>query len=248
MQLIYYTIGKDVKYLDLLSLSIESLRKYGNYTGDILVIADSATQEAVKTLKDVTSIMPVAKVVKGYQASINKLKIYNYPAIHNYTKILYLDMDILIQQDIQPMFDKIEKISVGVEAPLMCNSPWYGSYLLNKNQTARCRKNKIRGINAGTIGFDIAYLNHIQNIENSLVNDPRIHQYAEQASVNRYLLSHSNIYDTRFNPNIFIPANIDGYLLNKDKTVLHFCGGIGNYDKKINQMREYYKRIIDESN
>ena len=110
MQLIYYTIGKDVKYLDLLSLSIESLCKYGNYTGDILVIADSATQEAVKTLKDVTAIMPVAKVVKGYQASINKLKIYKYSAIHNYTKILYLDMDILIQQDIQPMFDKIEKI------------------------------------------------------------------------------------------------------------------------------------------
>lgn len=248
MQLIYYNIGKATKYLDLLSLSIESLRKFGGYTGDILVIADTVTFDGAKQLKEVTSVMRVAEAVESYQAALNKLKIYKYKNITNYTKILYLDMDILVQREVQPMFNKIDKISVGTEKHLMCDDGWFGSYLMSDTQISRCKQNNIRGINSGTIGIDINYLSHMKHMEAGLAKDPRINLYAEQATVNQYLLSHSNIYDTRFTQHICLFVDLKNYKLNKDKTILHFCGGIGKYDKKINQMREYYKRMLDESN
>lgn len=243
MQLVYYNIGKDLKYLDLLSLSIESLRKFGNYTGDILVIADTVTCDAVKELKEVTAVMQVDKAVESYQAALNKLKIYKYQDISKYTKILYLDMDILVQHEVQPMFNRIDKISVGAEVSLMCDDGWFGSYLMTEPQIARCKRNNIRGINSGTIGIDINYLSHMKHMEAALANDPRINRYAEQATVNHYLLCHSNIYDTRFNPYICLFVDLKNYQLNKDKTILHFCGGIGEYDRKIKHMRDYYRRM-----
>ena len=38
MSLVYYTLGYNIKYLDLLELSIKSLKKF--YRGDIAVICD----------------------------------------------------------------------------------------------------------------------------------------------------------------------------------------------------------------
>lgn len=247
MELIYYTIGGNPIYSNILKLSIDTLIKYGKYNGDIVVITDSSTIDNVKQIEYIKDVIHVDEISNGHESSINKLKIYKYKNIYNYKKILYLDIDILIQNDIEKIFKKIKNISVVEEKELMIDNVWFGNYMLTKPQQEECVKNKIHGINAGTIGFDIDYLKNIIEIESYVSLDSNKNIYAEQPSVNNYLLNNRDIYNSNLTEDVVLFAKPADYIINKEKTILHFCGGIGSYTRKITEMLEYYRMIHDNN-
>jgi hypothetical protein len=107
MDLVYYTIGFDVKYIDLLQLSIKSLRKHNSI--DVLVICDESMidicSDKLKEFKNI-QIVSSADSVGPMEASIKKLTIFDYD-ISKYKRLMLIDSDILVDIHLHKIFDKV---------------------------------------------------------------------------------------------------------------------------------------------
>lgn len=107
--LIYYTVYFNKGYVELFDLSVRSLLKNSSKSFDILVITDTETKgritktEAAK-LKDLKYFVTNSPV-DGVNASKKKVDIFEYPEIANYSKVIFLDCDIVAQRSIDPLLE-----------------------------------------------------------------------------------------------------------------------------------------------
>jgi lipopolysaccharide biosynthesis glycosyltransferase len=106
-QLVYYTVGYSSAYIDVLGLSVRSLRASG-YSGDIAVLCDESMLSRCKDVVGPGAIYhPFANAKTPEQASMNKLRIFELPTIESYDRILFLDSDILVHMNVEALFEKI---------------------------------------------------------------------------------------------------------------------------------------------
>lgn len=107
--LIYYTVYFDSGYVDLLELSINSIKEKSKINFDILIITDQATRELILkrefSQKTKLNFFITETPKDGWEASRNKLLIYDYKKINSYNKILFLDCDIICRSDISDIFN-----------------------------------------------------------------------------------------------------------------------------------------------
>ena len=95
--LVYYTVfGGDVFY-DNLRCSIDALRDFGEYTGDVLVFSDRAftyrrAQNVVLSLPDAPESVAI------------RIACYRYFDFAAYRRVLFLDADILACRPVAPVF------------------------------------------------------------------------------------------------------------------------------------------------
>lgn len=230
MNLIYYSFGSDDRFRNLIDLSIESVRKYGKYTGDIAI--SECRRSYGKGICD------------PEESSINKLNI-NKLDLSKYEKVLYLDSDVLVCGDVNPIFSKIKKISVGEERELMCGNNWFGAYMFRPDEIYECVSKKIYGINAGIFGFTANYAKYLLDIMQLVDSDPNRQSYAEQPSFNRYLFKNQHLYEPNLTGDVVLFAKPDRFKEYAGKTFLHFCGGIGSYDRKLFEMKEMMRLLND---
>ena len=93
MNLIYYTIGSNIDYVELLEMNINSLEKFYNPDIELLIITDNETKNIIET-KIITKftinykILPLVDSLN--QSSYNKFKIYDFNGINKvfFIKIL----------------------------------------------------------------------------------------------------------------------------------------------------------------
>ena len=92
--LIYYTIGNNKLFIDLLKKSIHTLNKT-DYDGDLLIITDFK-EEILKQIefKNKIYFYEVNKT-NFIESSANKFKIYKFSNVNDYDKIIYCDADVL---------------------------------------------------------------------------------------------------------------------------------------------------------
>lgn len=107
--LIYYTVYFNKGYVELFDLSVRSLLKNSSKPFDILVITDAETKELIaKTeaakLKDLDYFV-TSSPADGVNASKKKVDIFEYPEIANYSKVIFLDCDIVAQRSIDPLLE-----------------------------------------------------------------------------------------------------------------------------------------------
>jgi alpha-N-acetylglucosamine transferase len=96
-----------MKYIDLLYLSIRSVRKYNKV--DILIICDESMvticSNKLKEFKNIW-IVQTPDSIGPMEASIKKLTIFDYD-ISKYKKIMLIDSDILVDIHLTKIFDKV---------------------------------------------------------------------------------------------------------------------------------------------
>lgn len=110
--LIYYTIGCDANYLKLLEMSISLIidnTPVINFDFLVLTTADFLpTLRASAVLKKVKNltfhVVETAIPDDGVFISMNKTKIFSYPGLSNYKKVLFLDCDIVCLKDVSGLF------------------------------------------------------------------------------------------------------------------------------------------------
>lgn len=107
--LIYYAVYFNKGYIELFDLSVRSLLKNSSKPFDILVITDTETKELIaKTeaakLKDLNYFV-TSSPLDGVDASKKKVDIFEYPEITNYSKVIFLDCDIVAQRSIDPLLE-----------------------------------------------------------------------------------------------------------------------------------------------
>lgn len=111
--LLYYAVF-GVDYTMLLELSLKTLinnEQHKNF--DVLFITDVYTLKLIRSIECLKEFnwdyYLVSQPQDGVDASIAKLKIYSYPKIQDYSKILFIDTDVICKGD----FSEVFKASTG---------------------------------------------------------------------------------------------------------------------------------------
>jgi alpha-N-acetylglucosamine transferase len=103
----YYIFGDNDYYYKLLKISIISLLIFGKYDGDILIISDVNIDKKLLNDIDYYNFKFMVVDINSYNKLFGKFYIYNYIDINYYDKVMFLDLDTIIQNNINVIFKSI---------------------------------------------------------------------------------------------------------------------------------------------
>ena len=109
--LIYYSVGGDTGFLDTLKLSVTSLLANGGNGFDLLFICpQSWTSNITAMMLELQtnvdySFHIVDDTDDGIQVALNRFNIFDFSNIDEYSNVMYLDADIIINDDINSLFN-----------------------------------------------------------------------------------------------------------------------------------------------
>ena len=109
-KLIYSCVFHNEGYLDLIDLLLKSYSQFGNVAdkADYLIICSPKFKDAIQRFFNKLNIKGkiwVLNPVNKFEACYYRLKIFDYPDIDQYDKILYLDTDLIICNDLNTILD-----------------------------------------------------------------------------------------------------------------------------------------------
>jgi len=112
--LVYFTINYNREYIDLFMYCLRSIINKDEYNAfDLLVICPDSFEDIINELIYERNIdlkgfnllfHNVPEANDGVDASMNKLKIYQFKNIIDYGKVLFLDVDIMAKEPISELF------------------------------------------------------------------------------------------------------------------------------------------------
>lgn len=255
MELVYYTIGFNTKYLRLLHLSILSLRKHNSI--DVMVICDECmVKECTDKLKEFKNIIivPCENSTGAMDSSMKKLRIFDYD-ISKYSKVLFVDSDILVDIHLNSIFNKItdHKLYARVEhfTIRMHDTKYFSLGTYGKEDFDFFAKNNIYPFNCGLFAFinTADMKKHFSNILDIIKTHTGTYYY-EQSFMNVYFnrLNLTNL--TVINPtNCVLGIHIDKIpilILDKNKyckKIFHFSA-TREADSKLREMIWWYNKFL----
>lgn len=255
MELVYYTIGFNTKYLRLLHLSILSLRKHNSI--DVMVICDECmVKECTDKLKEFKNIIivPCENSTGAMDSSMKKLRIFDYD-ISKYSKVLFVDSDILVDIHLNSIFNKINdhKLYAGAEhfKISMHDTKYFSLGIYGTEDFDFFAKNNIYPFNCGLFAFinTADMKQHFSNILDIVKTHTGIYYY-EQSFMNFYfnklnLTNLTVINPTNYDLN-FDTDKIPILILNKNKyrnKFFHFSTK-RDADDKLREMIWWYNKFL----
>lgn len=251
MNLIYMCVFHQESYIQLLKLLIHSISVKANIhpeTTHILIYTSAAFQPLIeKELAEYVSLpirytlMELDTIMK---ASCCKLNIFQYDKIHIYDKILYLDTDVLVNGDVNVLFDldiSPEKMYALEEGELV--GDYWGGQFFDKATTSPTT----RAFSAGVFYFRnsesmrtlfAAILAHIQDY---IYEKGNRHPVCLDQPFLVYNAVQQNKYDNQLmktylenNPSTVSPERI----------IYHFPGGPGHFSSKFANMSAFWPKML----
>jgi len=247
MNLVYFVIGSEPKYSQLLEYCINTIRCYPeNDNYDIMVMCDAEYSQNIKHLP--VRIHITESNVTAMQASMRKVEIFKAD-IEKYDKILYLDSDIVISGSLGSIFDCVEDPSKLYVKKEGSHTDIYWSRADAPYDTATLNRFKDHGIssfNCGQFAFKKSPEMH-QHFENVLqeikaVFNPAVHFY-EQVFMNNYFCTGEHLlYNLDTKCHIFNSAeqthDFTGSIIN------HFANASCHWSKKLVHMANFHMKLI----
>jgi lipopolysaccharide biosynthesis glycosyltransferase len=249
--LVYYSVGCNDSYADLLKLSILKLDKY-NTNQDVLIITDKEFYD--RNFKDYDRTNLLFYIVKNDVAddvAINRLKIF-YADISSYETIMYMDADVWANLNLDQIFkscidDKLYAVVEDYSFKNHLRFP-FSLGLYCEKDIDYFEKNKIHTFNSGLMMFNNTqkmkyYFDDVLNLRLSYPNN----QFGDQPYINHYFNRH-NLVDT----NIIVPFKNFYYIvdenfndeINLNGKFCHFIGDTFNGDSKIKKIKEYKNNML----
>jgi alpha-N-acetylglucosamine transferase len=243
--LVYYTIGCSRAYVDMLAISLNSLRAV--YSGSIGVICDeSFVDDCKKRFPDVL-VWRVSDSKSGPAASMNKLRIFDFIADGEYDSVVYLDTDILVMESPMQYFERItnpDVLYVYTECKEQVGHKllYWSLQSYTKEDYTFLRERGILPFNAGTFGFvpSPQMREHFRNVRDMIVSHTGPYFY-EQSFMNAYFNLRDKTDRSVFTPDTYIFAPQKGRMY-PNATVLHFADAGLRASQKCANMREYMAR------
>jgi len=244
--LIYSCVFFNENYIELINLLLKSYTLFGDPSEntDYLIICSpefkDRIQETLHSLNLNEKIWCLT-VTSKFESAYTRLKIFEYPEIHLYDKILYLDCDILITNSVDHLLNiELEnKIYVLKEG----GGRFYHYALFTEEEIESLDKNSAfsSGIllfnNNDTIKnlFSLILLHIKFHLSHELV----IPQWLDQPFIVYHAIKHNLYNNTTFenlvinNPSLF-----------KGEIISHFCGVPGHYESKIYKMCHFMHTVM----
>lgn len=127
-KLIYFTLGHNPSYIQLVKLCTKSLYDNG-YDGDLLFITDLENEILSQVdFKIKPHFLALHNKNNLLESSANKLKLFLFDKINEYDKIIFSDLDILWLSNPDSIFNIIEndEFYISNENSLMSHKWWGG--------------------------------------------------------------------------------------------------------------------------
>ena len=246
MNCIFVCVFNQEKYVDMFFLLLESIFIYGNLDDntDILVYTTIPFMKMIKQSHLFNNEKIKFEINDTYNnirnACRTRYNIFNLPSVVNYNKILYLDTDILVKNNINKVFDicKEDILYVLEEGTIDSNTDYWGKSLFGNEV------NNYDDKTAFTSG--ILLFNNCEKIKdlfnktidifdtsNFILNDQPYIVY----NAFKY-----NLYNNKILKSLVV--NNDNNI-HSDKVIHHFPGGPGKYQHKIKVMTIFLNNIKD---
>jgi len=250
MNLIYMCVFHQESYIQLLKLLIHSIAIKANIhpgTTHILIYTSAAFQPLiVKELADYTSLpihytlMDIDTIMK---ASCCKLNIFQYDKIHIYDKILYLDTDVLVNGDVNVLFNQDispERLHALEEGELV--GDYWGGQFFDKATTSPTT----RAFSAGVFYLRnsepmrtlfAAILAHIQDYVYEKGN-------AAPVCLDQPFLVYNAVQQNKYDNQLmktYLENNPS--TVSSEKIIYHFPGGPGHFETKFAKMSEMWPNM-----
>jgi predicted O-methyltransferase YrrM len=168
----------------------------------------------------------------------SRLDLFDLSSVNNYEKILYLDTDILIKDDVNKVFDVCKKDLLYVLEEGEINNDLWGKTLFGEEIHNYTNKT---AFTSGILLFNncdtIKDLFH--NIKLDIINRPYKFTCFDQPYI-VYNAFKYGLYDNKVLKTLLVNNDTNIY---SDKVIHHFPGGPGYYINKINTMTIFLKAI-----
>lgn len=248
--LVYFCVFYNPDYFKLLELLLKTMRFFSKTESfDILVVTNKDFEPLVQELSvklNLSLKIFCIDFTTIFQAACARLYIFDYENINKYTKILYLDTDIIIKKDITPVFNiDLEGRLYGIESGTI-RSPSFGCQFFDYSKISP----DTPGLNSGTLLFKncqvirdlfLRIQNHI--IEHTkagiqipyCMDQPFINYHAIKDGLynNVYMNQYVSLYEDNE-----IPTN------SEISSICHFSYPIGNFGHKYDRMKNFVVDIL----
>lgn len=248
MNLIYICVFHQESYINLLKLLIRSIAVKANInkeTTDILIITSPSFQPTIKKelesfdlslhyyLLDLNTLM---------EAACCRLKIFQYDEIDKYQKILYLDTDVLINSDVNILFnieispEKLYALEEGTIDHELFGSQFFDFTKFNKTTPA---------FSSGVLYFmnSISMKNVFENTNIHIAKHLSEKKIVTASLEQPFLIYNSIIQEKCDNQFMKKYVEINPSIVSNNKIVYHFSGGPGDYSSKWDKMTMFWEKM-----
>lgn len=254
--LVYTTLGFDSSYVGCLDFLIDSINQKNLDTPnfDFLVICDRKLYKDVLTRLErrkpsfLIKFMILENAPTKMLASINKLKVFEYPFITEYDNIFFLDADIIVTMNMGNIINK------SLDANTLYVFKEKDDYEEHKNmfwslgkntdrEVAHFKEKSIYPFNAGCfILKNSKEMKSHFSIILDFIKDYQGAYFYEQSFMNDYFNRIGNVsYSIINNENyVMFPDENQFY----DNKIIHFCGFPGNGERKVKVMQTYWNKFM----
>ena len=246
MNCIFCCVFNQEKYVDMFFLLLESIFIYGDvdYNTHILIYTSTEFMNKIKQSNLFNNEKIKFEINDTYddieKACEARFDLFNLPSIKNYDKILYLDTDILVKDNINKIFDVCKEDILYVLED--SNIDFLGKSLF---------ENEINNYKDKTAFFScILLFNNCKKIKNLFIkiNEDIIKQpYDFNYYYQPYIIYNAfkyNLYNNKILKSLAV--NNDNNI-NSDKVIHHFSGYPGRYEHKIGAMTIFLNNINQKS-
>ena len=245
MNCIFVTVFNHEKYIDMFFLLLESIFIYGNLdeTTNILVYTSTPFMNMIKQSHLFNNEKIKFEINDTYN-NIDKarLDLFNLLSITNYNKILYLETDIIVKDDINKVFDvcKEDILYVLEEGRIDCNTDFWGKNLFGDEVN---NYNDKDAFSSGILLFNNCekIKDLFNKINEDIVDRPHNFTCYDQPYI-VYNAFKYNLFNNKILKSLVV--NNDNYIYS-DKVIHHFPGSPGVYQHKIVNMTKFLNSIKD---
>lgn len=248
MNLIYACVFYQETYIQLLNLLIDSIDKYGSINGNNTHILIFTSPNFIDKIKDSLASynLPISYKILNLttmmEASCCKLRIFEYENIDKYENLLYLDTDVLINGDLNILFNtQIESNKIYALLEGHIGDHLWGGQFFDFNTIDR----NIHAFSAG-----VFYIKNSTEMKDLFFNtNDHIQKYMSSGKtapvcLDQPFLVYNSFISNKYN-NIMIKQFLENNpdKVNLDKLIYHFPGGPGDYGSKIAKMKSFYTKM-----
>jgi predicted O-methyltransferase YrrM len=176
------------------------------------------------------------------QACKARLDLFELSSVSKYEKILYLDTDIMVKRQLQPVFDMVQDdiLYVLEEGEIDSDTDWWGKSLFEDELSKYEDKT---AFSSGIMGFkNCKKIKELfENIKEDMVS--RNHYFHDQPFI-IYNAFKYHMYNNKLLKS-FVKNN--DYDIHSDTIIHHFPGNPGIYNNKLEKMKNFLFHIKDDT-
>ena len=241
--MVYSCVFFNEAYIDLISVLLRSYKLFGNPPADVdyLVICNTNFGRKVQEMFDRLHISGVTwcmDLKTKFEAGFSRLKVFSYPNIGLYNKILYLDCSILVTNPINNILDLELENKLYVLQEGNTNHPFWGSQFFDKNPNCSAFTTGVLLFNNNSIikGLFLHILSHINGYIASGAPIPKCldQPFIVYHAVKNDLYNNRNLIDIVANN----PVDFN------NETISRFPGEPDRYERPLAKMLHFMNDVM----